>query len=179
MQLNAIYLYAPLVCSLIQDDAELRVDGVARGERLVELQLANHITQGCLRKLLDGVGEVVNLVNRLHGVNNLEVEQRIDCCGNIILRNHALLVEVVDLLAEVDAGRLLDYGILATIYDHLRALRYLACAVDDGQQVVYTRLKRAVVAAQALHNAGLGLWNNLNAFEYIYHRDKGDDKKYG
>ena len=58
LQLYAVHLHTPLVGGVVQHGAQLGIDGVARGQRLVQLQLTDDVTQRCLCQLLDGVGQV-------------------------------------------------------------------------------------------------------------------------
>lgn len=68
LKLDAVDLDTPFVGSIVEDTTELGVDNITRGEGLVELHLTDDITQRRLCELLDGVGEVVNLINRLERV---------------------------------------------------------------------------------------------------------------
>ena len=101
MQLHAVHLDAPLVGGVIEHTAQARVDNVARGERLVQLHLADDVTQRGLRELLNGVGQVVDFIDSLERVHDLEIEQRVNLHLDVILGDNILLVKVVHLLAQV------------------------------------------------------------------------------
>ena len=95
--------------------AQLGVDGVAAGKALVQVQFADHVTQGGLGQLFDGQWQVLDLVHRLHGVHDLEVEQGVDLRAHVVLGDHVLLGEVVHGLAQVDAFLLHELHVLVAI----------------------------------------------------------------
>ena len=76
---------------------------VAVGEGLVEVHLADNVTQRGLGQLLDGVGQVADLIGRAHRVGDLREEQPVDLDDDVVARDHTLLREVHDRLAQVKA----------------------------------------------------------------------------
>ena len=180
MQLNAVYLHAPLVGGLIEYVAQLGVDGIARGEGLIKLQLTDYVTQGGLGELFDSVGQVVNLVNGLYGVYNLEVEQGVDACGYVVFGNHVLLGEVVDLLTQVDTWAVLErHAHVALPVGHRVAVVDAPWLFEDGPDDVDTRGEGFVVLTQSLNDAGFGLLDDCQTREHIYHYYNGQCYDYG
>ena len=98
------------------------------------------------------VGQVVDLVGCLEGIDNLEVEQRIDLGLHVILGNHVLLGEVIDLFAEVDGSRIHVASVIE--YDNRLS------TVDKGNDDVDTRLERGIIASETLYDFRLRLGDN-------------------
>ena len=90
---------------------------------MVQLHLANDVTQRGLRKFFNSVGQVVNLVNSLKGVYNLKIQQRINLHLNVVFGNYILFIKIVNLLAQVDSIRVAippigkGYNSFCTVYE--------------------------------------------------------------
>ena len=158
MQLHTVHLDAPFVCCIVEHGAKLCVDGVARCERLVQLHLADDVSQRCLCELLNGVRQVVDLVNSLEWVHNLEIEQGVDLHLNVVFRDHVLLVEVVNMFAQVYRVRV---GIASAChrYDGL-------CAVYERYDDVNARFQGVIIFSQTLNDLCLALRNNHHGHFY-------------
>lgn len=164
LELYAVDLDAPLVGHVVEYHLQARVDGVARREGLVELELADHVTQRGLGEFLQCVGQVVDLVHRFLGVDDLEIEQGVDLGGHVVLGDHLLRREVVDLFAQVDGcrgcdgdnGASVDHGLDAAGVDDLGF-------VDKRPYCVQSRVEDAVEASETLDYAGFGLRHDLDA----------------
>ena len=147
LQLYTVHLDTPLVGGIVEHGTQLRVDGVARGQRLVEFHLTNDVTQCRLRQLLDSIRQVVDFVYRLERVDDLEIQQRIDLHLDVILGNHVLTVEVIHLFAQVDAAGI---GIASVLDRH-----NLLGMVDEGDDKVNTWVQGSIILTQSLHNFSL------------------------
>ena len=169
LQLNAVDLNAPLVGGIVEDGAQLGVDGVARGKRLIQLEFTDDVTQCGLRQLLDSVGQVIDLIHGLERVHNLEIQQCIDLGHYVILGNHVLLVEVVHLLTQVDYIG----GAIASVLISHNALG----AVDERDNDIDTWFEGGIILTQALNDLGLTLRNNHEAILYQNKRQQNNDNQ--
>ena len=173
LQFHTINFYAPFIGSIIKHCTQLFINRVTRSQCLIKFQFTDDITQRRLRQLLDSVRQIIDLVSGLEGIDNLEVEQRIDFSLNVILRNHILLGEVVDLFAQVDSR-----GILITaVVEHDDRLS----TVDERDDDVDTWTEGSIIASQTLNDLGFRLWDdhkchlreqdyaNNNGNKYISH----------
>ena len=136
LQLDAVDAEAPALGRLVEHDAQVGVDLVAGGQRLLERERADHVAQRGDRQLLDREDQVGDLVGRAERVGDLEVEDRVDRDRHVVLRDHRLRRERDDLLAQVD--------------ERLQG-------VDERHQEVQARIERAVVAPEALDDARVRL----------------------
>ena len=136
LQLDPVHAQAPALGCLVEDDAEVRVDLVARGERVLERDRADHVAQCRHGQLLDREQEARDLVRRPEGIGHGEVEDRIDRDRHVVLRDHRLRRERNHLLAHVDER---------------------PEAVDERDEEVQARIEGAVVAPEALDDAGARL----------------------
>ena len=161
MQLYAVHLDTPLVGGIVEHGTQFGVDGVAAGECLVEFQFTNNVTQGCLREFLDSVGQVINLINSFEWVNNLEIQQCIDLRLHIILGNHILLVEVIDLLTQINVGGVEITP--STVSDNALGL------VNKRDNHIDTGTQRGMILAKTLNDLGLALRDNHKA---LFHDDE-------
>ena len=112
------------------------VDLVARGQRLLEVQRADHVAQRRDGELLDRLERVRDLVGRRLRVGDGEVEDSVDLDHEVVLGDHRLRRERHDLFAQVDQG--LE-------------------PVDERHQQRHARAERLVVAAEPLDDARAGL----------------------
>ena len=64
LELHAVDADAPLAGGLVEDAAQLGVDLVAAGQRLLEVERADDVAQGGDGELLDALDEVGDLVDR-------------------------------------------------------------------------------------------------------------------
>ena len=137
LQLNAVDFHTPFVRGFIQDGTELHIDGISRRQALIQFQFADDISEGGLRQLLNGIGQVVDFVNRFNRIYNLKVNQSIDLCDNVVFCNHALFREVKDCFAQIDPLPHLVLGntsAVRCVYRH--APSNITWSVDDGNDDV-------------------------------------------
>ncbi len=99
---------APPAGRLVEHAAQLAVDLVAGGQRLLEVHPTDHVAQRGDRQLLDGLDVVGDLVRRRPRVGHLEIDDRVDVDGQVVLGDHRLRRERHHLLAQVDRGRTLS-----------------------------------------------------------------------
>ena len=156
LQLHAVDLDAPRVGGLVQNGAHLGVDGVAAGEALVQLQLADDVTQGGSGQILDGAHGILHAVGVQLGIGDLEVDDRVDLHGDVVLGDDRLGVEVRHLLLEADL---------------------LHHPLDERQLEVQAHAPYAVEGAETLHHIGLGLLDDIDAADddHQNENDQNDD----
>jgi hypothetical protein len=157
LQLDAVDANPPLARRLVQHAAQLVVDLVPRGQRLLERHPADHVAQRRDRELLDALDVVGDLVGRRLRVGDLEVEDRVDVDDQVVLGDHRLRLERDDLLAQVDQR---------------------PQAVDERDHDREARGQRAVVAAEPLDHPGAGLGDDPDRArerDEHEHRNDGDD----
>ncbi len=128
---------------LVDDPLELLVDLVARGEEIVQLDLAQHAAQGGLRDLGGGVEIVLDRDHRALGIDHPEVDHRAHLDGDVVpgddvLRRHveghrlqAHLDHAVDQRQEEDDAR--SIALPAQVEDGAGTA---AEAKDDGPLVL-------------------------------------------
>ena len=168
LKLYAVDFDTPLIGSVVKHTAQLGVDRVARGQRLIQFHLTNDVSQGSLRELLNGIGQIVDLINSLERIHNLEIEQGIDLHLDIILGDDILLVEVVDLLSQV-------YAVAIDIASAHQCANDF-CTVDKRNNDVDTGFQRCIILTQSLNDLGLTLWNDDDG--HLGKDQREDDKSY-
>ena len=136
LDLDAVDADAPLAGRLVEHAAQLRVDVVAGGQRLLEVQAADHVAQRRDGELLDALDVVGDLVGRRLGVGDLEVDDRVDADDQVVLGDDRLRRERDDLLAQVDER---------------------PQPVDERHQDRQPGVEGPAVAAEPLDDAGAGL----------------------
>ena len=102
LELDAVDADAPAAGRLVEHDAQLRVDVVAAGQRLLERQAADHVAQRGDGELLDRLQRVGDLVGRGLRVGDREVDDGVDPDHEVVLGDDRLRRERDDLLAQVD-----------------------------------------------------------------------------
>jgi hypothetical protein len=102
LQLDAVDADAPATGRVVEHAAQLAVDLVARGERLLEVEPANDVPQRRDDELLDSLDVVRDLEGRGLRIGHLEVDDRVDVDDEVVLRDDRLRRERHDLLAEID-----------------------------------------------------------------------------
>ena len=162
LQFNAVDLNTPFIGGIVKHIAQLRVDGIARGQGFVQLHFADHVTQCGLREFFNSHGQVLDFVDGLHRVDDLEVKQGVDFGHHIILGDDALFVEIVHLLTHVDARGTGDAAVLPTDDGFLGLL-------DDGQDDIDASVQGAVVLAETLDNHRFRLGNDLDSTQDVKH----------
>ena len=101
-------LIAPGRRRLVDDLLQDRVDLVALGQELVERVLAEDAPQRRLRDLRRRDHEVLDLHDRLLGVDDPEVGDRVHADRDVVLRDHLLRRDVQRHRPQVDADHLVD-----------------------------------------------------------------------
>jgi hypothetical protein len=132
----------------------LAVDRVARREGLLQRHAADHVAQGGGGQLLDADDVIADLVDRRLWVGHLEVDDRVDVHGQVVLGDHRLRRKGHHALTEVDPGPDL---------------------VDERQQQRQLSGHRLAVAAEALDDRGLRLRYERHGFR---HHDRGEDHQH-
>src|SRR5699024_179731 len=140
-QLDAGHAQAPAAGLGVEHPAQLLVDHVAAGQRLLERETADHVTERRGGELLHGDDVVVDLVHGRLGVGDLEVDHRVDAQREVVLGDHRLRREGDHPLAQV----------------HLRA-----DAVDERDDQGELPARAALVAAEPLDDGSLGLGDELD-----------------
>ena len=108
--------------------------GGTGGQRLVQLQLADDVTQGRSRQIFDGVHGVFHTVGIELGVGDLKIEDSVDLHGDVVLGDHGLGREICHLFLQGDHS--LD-------------------SIDKGELKVKSHAPNSVERAQALDDIGL------------------------
>src|SRR6266511_2876247 len=87
-------LHAPGRSGVVDDLLQDRVDLVALGQELVQLVLAEDATERRLRDLRGGDHEVLDLHDRLLGIDDAEVGDGVHADRDVVLRDHLLRRDV-------------------------------------------------------------------------------------
>jgi len=154
LQLHAVDLDAPGVGGLVENRAHLGVDDIAAGQALIELEIADDVTQGGGGEVLDGDHGLLDAVGVELGVGDLEIDHGVDLHGNVILRDNRLGREVRHLLLEGDD------------------LRH---ALNEGNLEVQTDVPGGLVGAQALDDIGLRLLDNADVADNKEYNDQNQN----
>ncbi len=108
LQLDPLHAYAPAVGRVVEDLAEVAVDLISGGERLVELEIADEVAQVRLGELRHCEHEVRDVVDETLRVGRLVVDDGVDRHDDVVLGDDLLRRHVDDLLAHVDEPQVLD-----------------------------------------------------------------------
>ena len=174
MKFNTIHLHAPLVCGFVENKAKFGVDGVARCERLVEFKLTDDVTQRGLSEFFNRIGQIFNLIDSLHGVHNLKIEQCVDFQIHIILGNHVLTREIINRLSDVDTRTVDKTHVLsAVVFSHIAPF-HRARLVDNRPDDVDARRQLPVEFSQTFNDHRFRLFDDLEAG----HRENQDEQCY-
>src|ERR1019366_9122926 len=141
LELDAHHLHAPLLRRAVERFAQLRVGGVARRQRVIEIELADHVAQRRERELLEAPGKVLHLVGRAHGVRDQVIDDCVHLHRHVIARDDRLRFDFCNLLAQVNRG------------PH---------RIEEGEHGVEAGFGRAVVLAEPLDDLHLLLRNDLD-----------------
>ena len=145
--------HAPLVGGVVEDLAQLGIDLVAGRQRLVELHVADDVSQVGLRQLGDRHHEIGHVVDEPLGVGRLVVDHRVDGDDHVVGGDDLLWGYVDDLLTHVDQAHGLDER-------------------DDDAQA---RVDGLLVLAELLDDAPLIGADDANARRRIDQQDDGDE----
>jgi hypothetical protein len=88
-------IFTPHCWVLVERGAQLRVDRVARGQRVVQVERADDVSQGRERELLDAPPEVLHLVRRPHRVGDHEVDDGVHLHRDVVARDDGLGLDLV------------------------------------------------------------------------------------
>ena len=94
LQLHPVDFNPPGICGFVQNGAHPGIDDISGGQRLVQLQLTNDVPQGGGGEVLNGAHGVFHPIGVELGVRDLEVEDRVDLDGDVVLGNDRLGWEV-------------------------------------------------------------------------------------
>ncbi|EIK54644.1 glycogen debranching protein GlgX [Stutzerimonas stutzeri TS44] len=159
LNLDALDRQPPVAGLLGHAVAQLGLDDVARGQRLVQLHLADDLAQGGLGQVGDRRLVVGDAVHRLHRIGDLHEAQRVGEDHRVVLGDHLLLLDVEDLV--------LGHQLVGDVV-HVRDQD-----VEAGNQ-------RALITAQALDDPFVALRNQAYALgdggEDEYHNDDRNDQ---
>jgi len=149
LELDAVDLDAPWVGCFIEDEAHFGIDQVTRGQGLVQLEIADDVTQRCGGEILDCHDRILDAVGIQFGIGDLVEKDCVDLHRDIVLGDHGLGLEIGHLLLEgddldhpVDERNLdMDTGMPGGVVgaesfdDEIGRLRYDADVSDqDGEQ---------------------------------------------
>ena len=98
LDLDTGHLDSPGIGCLVQDRLHLGVDGLTRGERLVELHVADDVAQRRRGQVLQAGEGILDTVREQLGIENLHEHDGIDLHGDVILRDDGLRREIQHLL---------------------------------------------------------------------------------
>src|SRR5690606_34027386 len=148
---------APLAGGLVEDAAQLAVDGVAGGERALQVHRADDVPQRGHGQLLDGLDVVGDLVGGRARVGDLEVEHGVDLDDQVVLGDHRLRAQGDDLLTQVD---------------------HRVDAVDVRDDEVQPGFERTVITAEPFHVARSRLGHDAHRSQHGEHREQYDEDPY-
>lgn len=156
--LNVLDLYpvdldAPGVGGLVQQGAHLGVDGVAAGEGLLQIHVADDVAHGGDAQVLNGGHGPLHPVGVELRVGDLEVENRVDLHGDVVLGDDGLGREVHHLLLEGN---------------------HLCHPLQERNLEVDAHAPDGVEGAQPLDDVGLGLLHHLQVCGQ--HQNEHDDQ---
>jgi len=156
LDLDPDYLGPPDVGCFVEDLTQLGVDGLTGSERIIEIQVADDVTQVGLRQLGGRQNEVLHLVGEPDRVCGSVVDNGVDGDDHVVLRDDLLWRDVDDDLPHVDP----------------------ADPVDERHDQVQPRVQRLAVLAEALYQSGLVLPHDLEPQAHIddqQQRDSNED----
>ena len=110
LDLDGADLDAPRLGLLVEDLLQVGVQLVAFAEHLVERVLAEHRAQRGLRELAGGLQEILDADHRAVGIDDAEIEHRVDLHRDVVARDHVLARHVEHDRAQIDAHHLLHVG---------------------------------------------------------------------
>ena len=96
-------LDAPGVGLPVEDLLDVAVELVALRQHLVEIVLAEHRAQRHLRELARRLEEIRHLDDRALGIDDAEIEHRVDLHRDVVARDHVLRRHVIDAHPQIDA----------------------------------------------------------------------------
>jgi len=153
LDLHAHHPNTPLVGGVVQDQAQLGVERVARGERLVEREVTDDVAHVGLGQLGDRQDELSYVVQQPSGVGRLVVDHRVDRHDDVVGGDHLLGRYVDHLLTHVDQADPLDER-------------------DDQAQ---PRVASGLVSAQLLDHPLLIRVDDLERGGHHHEQQDGDD----
>src|SRR5699024_11577086 len=104
LQLNPVYADTPPAGGLIEHAAQLAVDLVPAGERLLQVHRADDVADGGRGELFDGLGVVGDLIGGGLGIGDREVHHRVDVDYQVVRVDHRLRLEGHHPLTQVHPG---------------------------------------------------------------------------
>ena len=146
-QFDAAHLDAPGLGGAVEDGEELGVDAFARGQRRVELKLADHGADIGHRQGGERLGHRLDLIGRLLRLHDAEINHPIDGDGGVVLGDDGLLGDVLDLFLDV---------------------QFAPDPIHIGDDEVQPGMEQAGEGAEALDRPHLALRHRFGAGE---HRD--------
>ncbi|KAF5031883.1 hypothetical protein DSECCO2_623130 [anaerobic digester metagenome] len=141
-KLNAVDLDAPFVGGGIKDGGDARVDNITRGQRVIQLHIADNVSQRRSSKVFNRRKRALYAVGIKLGVGNLKKHDGVDLHGDVILGDNGLRLKIHNLL--------FDRNLLGN-------------AVKKRHLDVQTGFPRHVISAETLDNINGGLRHNAYA----------------
>ena len=90
LKLHTVHLDSPWVSCLVQGGPHLGIDGFSGGQSLIQLQIADDVTECGRRQIFNCHDRVFHSIGKHLGVGNLEKHHRINPHGYIILGDYRL-----------------------------------------------------------------------------------------
>ncbi|MGX1122506.1 hypothetical protein RKD37_007869 [Streptomyces ambofaciens] len=154
LDLHPVHPQPPFPGGLVEHPAQLAVDGVARGEGLLQVHGSHDVAQGGDGELLDRLEEVRDLVEGRSWIRDLEVQHGVDLDDQVVLGDDRLGLEGDHLFAQVD---------------------HRIDAVDVRDDHAEPGFQRAVVAAEPFDVAGAGLRHDAHRPHHGENGEKRDN----
>ncbi|MCU0649064.1 MAG: hypothetical protein MUF00_13775 [Gemmatimonadaceae bacterium] len=178
LQLHTRHIHAPRNRGLLDHLAHAPVDHVARGQCLIELDLANDVAQRRARERLEGKRQILHRVSGLLRIGDAVVEHRVDVDRHVVLRDHRLAREVEHLFAQVDpGGRGLDHLLVPVAVGLEVADVNRLGALHERDEDVEPGACDPVEAAQPLDDQDLRLRNDADRLREQQDDDSDGDER--
>ncbi len=141
LELDAFDVDTPFVGLSVDDFADLGGNFVAFTEDFVEVEVAGDVAEGGLGESAGGVGKISSFEDGFAGVDDAEIDNRVDVDGDVVAGDDLLFRDVHRGRADVD-------------FDHF---------VDVGNDNSEAGVEGARIATEAEDDAALELVNNADA----------------
>ena len=145
LELNADNADTPRIGRLVKDNADLIVDRIARGERVIELKVADDVSQSCCGEVLDRAQRTFNAVGVELRVGDFKIHDRINLHCDVIACDNGL-------------RRKVDYLLLER--------NLLGDSVDKRNLEVQSCLPCCVICAQTLDHICVSLRHDFDVADY-------------
>ena len=156
-ELHPGHLDAPGIRGLVQHLPHPAIDDLPGGQCLIQIQIADDVSQGGGRQVFDGGNGIDDSVGIELGIRDHEKHHRIDAHGHVILCDHRLRRKIRHLFLQAD------------LFGH---------PVQEGQQEMQPCFIGAKIGSKTLHHIGVCLGDHPDAGHQKQHQqdDQYDDK---